>query len=54
MKRGRNPFWLFDQAELSRDARRQIEGALDHAGWPWNRRLSLLLDYLVILEEAGA
>lgn len=35
----------------ARAARRQLELALDSAGWPWSRRISLWLDYLVILEE---
>jgi hypothetical protein len=29
-----------------------VEAALDESGWPWSRRLSLLLDELVIREEA--
>jgi hypothetical protein len=32
-------------------ARRQLELALDGAGWPWSRRLSLWLDCLVMFEE---
>ncbi len=35
----------------ARAARGQLELALDGAGWPWSRRLSLWIDALVILEE---
>jgi hypothetical protein len=35
-------------------ARGQLELALDFAGWPWSRRLSLWIDCLVILEEGAA
>jgi hypothetical protein len=37
----------------ARAARRIVEAALQHAGWPWNARLSRWLDALVLLEEAG-
>lgn len=37
---------------IARDARREIESALDAAGWPWSRRLSLWLDALSVLEES--
>jgi len=40
-------------ADLARAARAELEAALDGAGWPWARRLSLWLDALVILEELG-
>ncbi len=29
-----------------------VETALDAAGWPWSRPLSLWLDCLLIIEEA--
>ena len=32
-------------------AREEVERALDHAGRPWLRRLSLWLDAHVLLEE---
>jgi hypothetical protein len=32
-------------------ARREIEDALELAGWPWSLRLSLWLDYLLMVEE---
>ena len=35
----------------ARAARGQMELALDAAGWPWSRRLSLWIDALVVLEE---
>jgi hypothetical protein len=38
-------------AAQARAARAIIETALDAAGWPWRRRLSLWLDMLVRLEE---
>ncbi len=38
-------------ASQARDARAEIERALDAHGWPWSRRLSLWLDALVHLEE---
>lgn len=31
-------------------ARLEIEAALDRAGWPWSRGLSLWLDALLVLE----
>jgi len=31
-----------------------VEAALDVAGWPWSRRLSLWLDALLVIEEGGA
>jgi type I site-specific restriction endonuclease len=37
----------------ARAARRIVEAALQHAGWPWNTRLSRWLDALVELEERG-
>jgi hypothetical protein len=38
----------------ARAARRVLEAALQHAGWPfWNPRLSHWLDALVALEESG-
>lgn len=40
--------------QAARAARRIVELALDAAGWPWSRRLSLWLDALVILDEDGA
>jgi hypothetical protein len=36
----------------ARAARALMELALDHAGWPWSRRLSLWIDLLVLLEES--
>ena len=36
---------------LARDARGQVEAALDRIGWRWSRRLSLWLDALLVLEE---
>ncbi len=36
-----------------REAHREAEWALDAAGWPWSRRLSLWLDVLLILEETA-
>jgi hypothetical protein len=38
----------------ARQARAVVELALDAAGWPWSRRLSLWLDWLLILEESAA
>ncbi len=32
--------------------RGEVEAALDHAGWPWSRRLSLWLDALLVLQES--
>jgi len=40
-------------AFAARSARAEIERALDTAGWPWRRRLSLWIDALLVLEEAG-
>lgn len=40
--------------EWAREARGQIEAALDVSGWMWSRRLSLWIDALVILEEGEA
>jgi len=40
-------------ALLARDARAILETALDSAGWPYSRRISLWLDGLIHLEEAG-
>jgi hypothetical protein len=37
----------------ARAARRILEAALQHAGWPWSARLSRWLDALVGLEESG-
>ncbi len=37
----------------ARAARAISETALERAGWPCSRRLSLWLDVLVILEETG-
>lgn len=37
-------------ATEARAARRAVEDALDAAGWPWSRRLSLWLDALLVLE----
>ncbi len=34
-------------------ARRIVEAALDRAGWPWRRRLSLWVDALLVVEEGG-
>jgi hypothetical protein len=39
------------KAALARDARRVVESALDSAGWPFSRRISLWLDALLILSE---
>jgi hypothetical protein len=44
-------------ADLAREARRDIEMALDHnvlaaAGWPWCRRLSLWVDALTVLADS--
>lgn len=32
-------------------ARADLEMALDSAGWPWSRRVSLWLDLLIVIEE---
>ena len=39
-------------ATQAREARREVEVALDATGWPWSRGLSLWIDLLVILEES--
>jgi hypothetical protein len=41
-------------AAIARATRGVVEDALDSAGWPWSRRLSLWLDALLIIEENGA
>ena len=38
---------------LARHARRELEAALDVAGWPWAEQLSRWLDVLHVLEERG-
>ena len=38
---------------LARDARRELEDALDATGWPWSERLSRWLDALITTEEAA-
>jgi len=38
----------------ARAARRDVEEALEYAGWPWSRRLSLWVDALLVLEEPDA
>jgi hypothetical protein len=38
----------------ARGARREVERALDSAGWPWRRRLSLWLDALLVIEDDAA
>ena len=38
---------------LARAARRELEAALDVAGWPWSERLSRWFDALILLEEAA-
>jgi hypothetical protein len=35
-------------------ARGLLEAGLGLCGWPWSRRLSLWLDALLVIEEAGA
>jgi hypothetical protein len=37
----------------ARHGRAVVEAALDAAGWPWSRGLSLWLDALVLLEETA-
>jgi hypothetical protein len=32
--------------------RAQVEAGLDAGGWPWSKPLSLLIDALVLIEEA--
>lgn len=44
---------LSTPSTLAQAARAAVEAALDAAGWPWSRRLSLWIDALVIVEEAG-
>ena len=39
------------QARVARADRGEGEEALDSAGWPWARRVSLWLDALLMLEE---
>jgi len=46
-----NRDFFFSPVEHARAARGQLEDVLDFHGWPWIARLSLLIDYLVILEE---
>lgn len=43
----------FTPSARARAARGEIEAALDAAGWPYIRRLSLYLDILILLEESG-
>jgi hypothetical protein len=43
-----------DPRRRAREARRDVEAALDAAGWPWARALSLWLDALLVLEELAA
>jgi hypothetical protein len=38
-------------AAHARGSRGIAEAALDSAGWPWSRRISLWLDALVMIEE---
>ena len=38
-------------ARVSSSARGVAEDALEHAGWPWSRPLSLWIDVLVAIEE---
>jgi hypothetical protein len=45
---------FFTQAAQARAARAVIEWALDGSGWPYSRRLSLLLDLWLILDEGDA
>lgn len=40
-------------ALAAREARGIVEHALDAAGWPWSRFLSLWIDALVIIEESA-
>jgi hypothetical protein len=40
-----------DLAAQAREARAEVETALDQAGWPWSARLSRWLDALVVIEE---
>lgn len=35
------------------ETRRALEAVLDSAGWPWSPSLSLVLDWLVSIEENG-
>jgi hypothetical protein len=43
-----------NSAAFARHCRAVAELALDAAGWPWRRRLSLWIDALVIVEEHDA
>lgn len=45
---------MIPRREWAREARGQLEAALDICGWLWSRRLSLWIDALVILEEREA
>ena len=40
-----------DPRDEAKEARADIEDALDTSGWPWSRRLSLWLDTLLGIEE---
>lgn len=44
----------YEGREQARAARRDVEAALDVAGWPWSLRLSRWVDLLVTIEERGA
>ncbi len=39
--------------ESAQEARAIVEAALDAAGWPWSRRLSLWVDMLLVIEETA-
>jgi hypothetical protein len=43
---------FFAPAARARAVRAVIEWALSDCGWPYSRRLSLLLDYYLIREES--
>ncbi len=45
--------YRFPVDRQARAARADVERALDAAGWPWSRRISLWLDALVLVEEAA-
>jgi hypothetical protein len=47
------PFTTRSHEETARAARRELEAALDAAGWPWSRRLSHWIDALVVIAEHG-